>query len=250
MNGKPRGRPFGRSTIEPRKIGIRHPPASHPIGVLIAHGQELVRLGVRAMLDGEEDFVVVGEADRRASLISKTRRVKPDVVLIDPHFLDGFWTEACRQPCNVHRDTRITVTTMPRISSAFHAVTERGAYWYELKEMSRPELLRAIRIAAGSAPYVHSETAYQTSDLVRKTAGGLRESRLRVLSPQELRMMPLVADGKTNQEIAEELALSPKTVKNYVANMFRKLQITRRAQAAALYVRDLQHRDQWSAFHG
>jgi len=62
--------------------------------------------------------------------------------------------------------------------------------------------------------------------------------------------MPLVADGKTNQEIAEELALSPKTVKNYVANMFRKLQITRRAQAAALYVRDLQHRDQWSAFHG
>jgi DNA-binding NarL/FixJ family response regulator len=228
MNGKPRGRPFGRSTIEPRKIGIRHPPASHPIGVLIAHGQELVRLGVRAMLDGEEDFVVVGEADRRASLISKTRR----------------------QPCNVHRDTRITVTTMPRISSAFHAVAERGAYWYELKEMSRPELLRAIRIAAGSAPYVHSETAYQTSDLVRKTAGGLRESRLRVLSPQELRMMPLVADGKTNQEIAEELALSPKTVKNYVANMFRKLQITRRAQAAALYVRDLQHRDQWSAFHG
>ncbi|TKB69066.1 MAG: response regulator transcription factor [Nitrospira sp.] len=243
MNGKPRGRPFSRSTIEPRKIAIRHPRASHPIRVLIAHGQELVRLGVRAMLDGEEDFVVVGKADSSASTMSNSRRGKADVALIDPHLLDGFWTEAYRQPCKVRHDTRITVvTTMPCISSAFNAVAERGAYWYELREMSRTELLHAIRVVAGRAPSVHSEMADQTVVL--------RESRLHVLSPQEQRMMPLVADGKTNQEIAVELALSPKTVKNYMTNMFKKLQVARRAQAAALYVRELQHRAQWSTFHG
>lgn len=233
MNGKQRGRPYGRSTTERRKIGIRHPPASHPIRVLIAH-QELVRLGVRAMHEGEEDFVVVGEADSWASTMSKSRRGKADVVLIEPHRLNEFGAEACCLPYEARPEIRIIAMTMPSISSAFKVVAERGAYWYELKEMSRTELLGAIRVVARGAPYVYSEMADQTV--------GLRESGLRVLSPQELRMMPLVADGKTNQEIAEELALSPKTVKNYVANMFRKLQITRRAQAAALYVRDLQHR--------
>jgi two-component system, NarL family, response regulator DevR len=249
MNGKPRGRLRGRSTIEQRKIGIRHPPASHPIRVLIAHGQELVRLGVRAMLDGEEDVVVVGELNRWAGMMSQSRRVKPDVVLIEPHLLSGSEAEACRLPREVHHEIRIAVTTMPSIASAFNAVTELGACGYELKEMSRTELLHAIRVVARRAPYVRSETADQTSGRSRKAAGGLRDSRLHVLSSQERRMIPLMANGKTNQEIAVELALSPKTVKNYVANMFKKLQITRRSQAAALYVRDRQGHDQWPAFH-
>jgi two-component system, NarL family, response regulator DevR len=131
--------------------------------------------------------------------------------------------------------------TMPSISSARNAVAEAGVYGYELKDMTRPELLRAIRIVAGRASDFHSELTDQPFSLLRKTVGGLRESRLHVLSPQEQRMMPLVADGKTNKEIAMELALSVKTVRNYLANIFVKLRITRRAQAAALYLRDLQH---------
>jgi two-component system, NarL family, response regulator DevR len=243
MRCNTRGRRSRRPTIERHKTGVRHSRTSHPIRVLIVHGQELVRLGVRAMLDGEEDLLVVGEAGRLASTMSETRRVKPDVVLIDPRLLNGSGAEVCRLPCEAHPTIRIIVMTMPNSPSAFTAVADVGVYRYELKHMTRPELLSAIRIAAGRASDLHSEMTDQTFSLLRKATGGLRESRLHVLSPQEQRMMPLVADGKTNKEIAAELVLSVKTVRNYLANIFVKLRITRRAQAAALYVRDFQRHD-------
>ncbi len=106
-------------------------------------------------------------------------------------------------------------------------------------------------MVAKGGSYVCSETAVQTSRLLRQRQHLLSaRSGLDALSPQERRVIALIAEGNTNKEIAVTLKLSEKTVKNYIANMFSKLAINRRTQAAALYVRDRQHHDQWSTLHG
>ncbi len=236
------GRMRRRCAREPERTHASHSRSSHPIRVLIADAQEVVRVGVRAMLDGEPDLLIVGEAGTLAGTISETRRAKPDVALVESRFPDGSGFEACRLLLKADSAIRVIMMSMSNPSSAFYAAVEAGAHGYVLKDISRPELLRAIRVTAeGASYYLHSEMADQALKALREGLGGAQLSGLYVLSPQERRIMPLVADGKTNKEIAVELSLSEKTVKNYLANMFEKLQITRRAQAAALYARDLRH---------
>lgn len=250
MRGKPHNSPAGRSAIEPRKTGRCHLRASSPIRVLTVHGHDLVRLGVRAMVDGEEDIVIEGESSSLAGVMSQFSRIKPDVVVIGPHLSGGPQGSNGRLPYDAYPEIRLVVMPMPRISSLLNRDAELGVCGYELKDMSRLELLRAIRLTAKRAPCASVEMVARTGVPQRKGSDGLQELRLHVLSPQERRMMPLVADGNTNQQIAHALALSPKTVKNYMANMFKKLQITRRAQAAALYMRALKLRGRRSVFHG
>jgi two-component system response regulator DevR len=241
---------IGRSSTEPRKTGRAYPRGSCPIRVLTAHGHDLVRLGVRAMLDGEDDIVIEGESRSLAGALSQFPRIKPDVVLIEPHFSGRSHGKQSRLPSNADHGMRLVVMPMPRSFSAAHHVADVGMCGYELKDMSRVELLRAIRLTAKRVPEASLETIDRTAAQQRKAVDELRESKLHLLSSQERRLMPLVADGKTNREIAMELALSPKTVKNYLANMFKKLQITRRAQAAALYTRALKLYGRRSVFHG
>lgn len=238
------GRTRRRCALE--SSGTRPPLYSHaspPIRVLIADGQEVVRVGMRAMIEGEPDLMVVGEADTPSGTLSEATRVKPDIVLIESRFPDGSGIETCRLLLKSEPACRVIIMTQSGDASAFRAAVAAGAHGYALKDIGRGELLRAIRVVAGGASYLHSDMIEETLSALRKGLGGAREPGLRLLSPQEWRMIPLVAEGKTNKEIAAELALSEKTVKNYLSNMFAKLHITRRVQAAALYVRDLQHRD-------
>lgn len=250
MRGKPRNSQTGRLGIEPRKTGKDHPCPSCPLRVLTAHSHDLVRLGVGAMPEGEEDIVLVGESHRRAGTISQFPRIKPDVVLIQPHVPGESDDTRGRLFHDADSGIRLVVIAMPCTSSRCNRVADLGACGHEIEEMSRLELLRVIRRMAKRTPSVSGEKVARTVTSTRKTADGPKESRLQELSPQERRLMPLVADGKTNQQIAMELALSPKTVKNYMANMFRKLQIARRAQAAALYMEDLKLGGRRSVFHG
>lgn len=250
MRGKSRNSQAGRLGVEPRKTGRDHPCPSCPIRVLTAHGHDLVRLGVGAMPEEEKDIVVVGESRRRAGAISQVPRVKPDVVLIQPHSPGESDDTRSHLLRDADSGIRLVVIAMPCTSSRFNRVADRGACGHEIEEMSRLELLRVIRLMVKCEPCVSWEKVARTVTPPRKAADSPKESRLQELSPQERRMMPLVADGKTNQQIAMELALSPKTVKNYMANMFKKLQIARRAQAAALYMEDLKSGGHRSVFHG
>jgi DNA-binding NarL/FixJ family response regulator len=204
--------------------------------VLIADGQEVVRIGVRAMLEGEPDFLILGETATLADTLPKARQAKADIVLLECEFSDGSGADACRRLIEGNPSIRVIMLTMSDLPSTFYAAVGAGAHGYVLKDVSRTELLRAIRVVAGGASYLHSEMVNRAFTILKDGLEAGRVPELHRLSPQERRIMPLVAEGKTNKEIAVELSLSDKTVKNYLLNLFKKLRITRRTQAATLYV--------------
>lgn len=225
----------GHSTIESKRTYSPRSRATPPIRVLIADGEEVARIGVRAILEGEPDFLILGETATLADTLSKARQDNVGVVLLECKFPDGSGADACRQLLEDNPSIRVIMLTMSNDPSTFHAAIEAGVHGYVLKGVTSTELLRSIRAVAEGASYLHSEIVNQAFSMLRGGAEAGQERRLHCLSPQERRIMPLVADGKTNKEIAVELSLSDKTVKNYLLNLFKKLRITRRAQAAVLY---------------
>lgn len=230
------GRPRRRSTIESERTYSPRSHSSPPIRVLIADGQEVIRIGVRAILEKEPDFLVLGDTATLIDTLSKARRANVDVVLLECEFSDGSGAEACRRLIEGNPSIRVIMLTMSNVPSTFHAAVEAGVHGYVRKGVSSTELLRSIRAVAEGASYLHSEIVNQEFSMLRGGEEAGQERGLHCLSPQERRIMPLVADGKTNKEIGVELSLSDKTVKNYLLNLFKKLRITRRAQAAVLYV--------------
>lgn len=217
---------------------IHRVAAPKPVRILVADAQEILRVGMRAQLDGELDLQIVGESSTVAETLSETRRVNPDLVMVESLFPDGSGAELCRLLMHSHPEIRILMVTMYHSLATVHAAAEAGVHGYVLKDVQRTELLRAIRVVAGGASYLRFDMADQALSGLRDGLKGTQEQGLRMLSPQQHRVIRLVAEGKTNKEIAVELALSDKTVKNYLANMFRKLEISRRTQAVSLY---LQH---------
>lgn len=231
-----RGQPRHRSTIELERIYSPPSRSSRPIRVLIADGQEIVRIGVRTILERESGFLILGETATLADTLSKARQTQADVALLECEFSDGSGAEACRRLIEDNPSIRVVMLTMSTVPSTFHAAIEAGVHGYVLKDISCTELARAVRVVAGGASYLHSEMVGQVFNVLRDVPEAGRGPGLYRLSPQQRRIMPLVADGKTNKEIAVELSLSDKTVKNYLQNLFKRLRITRRTQAATLYI--------------
>lgn len=230
------GRPRSRSAIESERTYSPPSRSSRQTRVLIADGQEIVRIGGRAILEGEPDFLILRETATLADTLSEARQAKADVVLLECEFSDGSGAEACRRLIEDNPSIRVIMLTLSDVPSMFRAAVGAGAHGYVLKDVCCTELVRAVRVVAGGASYLHSKMVGQAFSVLKDGLEAGREPGLHRLSPQERRIMPLVADGKTNKEIAVELFLSDKTVKNYLLNMFKKLRITRRTQAAALYV--------------
>lgn len=226
----------GRDTIESERMQAPHLRSSHPIRLLISDDEEVARIGVRTMLEGEPDFLILGETATLADTVSKARQANVDVVLLECEFSDGSGADACRRLIEDNPSIRVVMLTMSTVPSTFHAAVEAGVHGYVLKDVSCAELVRAVRSVAGGSSYLHSKMAGQAFSVLKNGPKAGRERGLHRLSPQERRIMPLVAEGKTNKEIGAELSLSDKTVKNYLLNMFKKLRIVRRTQAAVLYV--------------
>ena len=229
------GKTRDRSTIESERIYSPCSRSSPPIRVLIADGEAIARIGVRAILEGEPDFSILGETATLADTLSKARQANVDVVLLECDFSDGSGSDACRQLLAGNPSIRVIMLTMSNAPSTFHAAVEAGVHGYVLKDVSCSELLRSIRVVAGGTSYIHPGMVNQVFTVLKDRLADREPGPCR-LSPQELRIWPLVAEGKTNKEIAEGLRLSDKTIKNYLRNMFRKLRITRRTQAATLYI--------------
>ncbi len=209
-----------------------------PISVLIVDDHEVVRVGLQTLLGRQDSINVVGEADTVAGAVLESCRLKPDVVLMDVRLSDESGVEACRAIRDSCPATRVLFLSSYEDEEAVLAAVVGGASGYLLKQAHAEELLRAIHaVAHGQSILDPAITQPLLTRMQLQKAGASRPQRT-ALSTQQQRVLALVAEGKTNKEIGMSLVLSDKTVKNYIRFIFQKMKVTRRAQAAAFYVRD------------
>ena len=214
-------------------------PRAHPIRLLMVDDHEVLRLGLRTLFSEAGGFEVAGEAGTMAEAISQAGALDPDVVLMDVRLPDGSGVEACREIRTQRSQTRVLFLTSYADDDAVLATILAGAQGFLLKEVGSEELLHAVRAVANGQsildPAVTQRVLTRVQTLSNATSS--TEPKGEALSPQERRVLALVAEGKTNKEIAVALNLSEKTVGNYLSNVFQKLNLTRRSQAAVYFTR-------------
>lgn len=208
-------------------------PAS--IRTLLVDDSEVVRMGLRALLEGTEDIAVVGEAGSVAEAIRVCGQTQPDVILLDLRLPDGMGFEACRRMLQNHPDIRILVLTSVSDEKLVDEAIRAGAHGYLLKEVNAQALIKAIREVAAGKSILDPTITARVLQLVKENNQTGGEAALASLSPQERKVLALIAEGRTNKEVAMEMHLAEKTVKNYLSTVFEKLHVTRRSQAAVLY---------------
>ncbi|HEU4683843.1 MAG TPA: response regulator transcription factor [Nitrospira sp.] len=210
-------------------------PRPKPIRLLIVDDHEVVRIGLGAVLDLTPGIKVVGQACRKDEAKQMSVRLKPDIVLLDIRLPDGSGVEAAREILAACPHTRVLfLTSFADDHTVLEAILS-GAQGYILKDIGSEALVKAIKTVASGQPLMDPRLTKYTLHLIKHTSVQWGPSKRPLLSPQEQRLLPLVADGLTNKEIASRLQLSEKTVKNYLANIYSKLQIGRRSQVAAFY---------------
>ena len=208
-----------------------------PIRLLLVDDHEVVRVGLRTLLHNNQGITVVGEAGSKAAAVRAVTQLNPDIVLLDARLPDGSGIEAAREIHASHPTTRIIFLTSYADNDAALAAMLAGAQGYVLKTINSGLLIRSIRnVFKGHSPFPPA-LAPGVLDGTSARPAQAAPARTESLAPQEERVLALVAEGLTNKEIAARLRLSDKTVKHYLANMFRKLGISRRAQAAALFAK-------------
>lgn len=215
------------------------PPDPRPamLRVMLVDDHEVVRRGLRALVDGEADMVVVAEAATLADAVRLARQAEPDVVVMDVRLPDGSGIEAVREIRSHRRRTRALMLTTYADENAVLAAILAGASGYLLKEVNGDEILAGIRALGDDKSLLDPAVTTAVLERIRSGNRSQQDRRLGRLTPQELRILYLVADGQTNIEIAEQIGLSDKTVKNYVSAILGKLQVRRRAEAAAYLAR-------------
>jgi DNA-binding NarL/FixJ family response regulator len=211
--------------------------AKPPLRVLLVDDHEVVRSGVKALLQATEDIVVTAEAGSVREAIDEADRTRPDVVVMDVRLADGSGIEATREIRAKHPKTAVVMLTSFADDEALFASIMAGASGYVLKQVKGGELVRAIRTVGKGESLLDPAVTNAVLERLRKGKHLLKDEKLARLSPQEERILSLVADGKTNKEIGEELNLAEKTVKNYVSSILSKLEVARRAEAAAYLAR-------------
>jgi DNA-binding NarL/FixJ family response regulator len=207
------------------------------IRILLVDDHEVIRVGLRTVLGQTQGVAVIGEAGTMAEAVQQAQRLKPDVILMDVRLPDGSGIDACREILGAMPGTRVIFLTSYADDDSVLAAVLAGAHGYVLKEIDSPALLEAIRSVAKGQSILDSHVTERALRWLRGLHDLPAASGTDQLSSQEERVVALVAEGKTNKEIAVALGLSDKTVKNYLANVFQKLRITRRAQAAAFFVK-------------
>jgi two-component system response regulator DevR len=210
-------------------------PSAHPIRLVMIDDSPLIRAGLRAVLEGYASVAIVGEAGTAAEGLAAVLQHKPDVVLLDLRLPDRPGLAVCRDILKRRPDTRVLILTSATDERRVHEAIAIGAHGYLLKENDGASLVTAItRVAAGHS-VLDPSIADQMVNLMKRSNEPSAAERLSVLSPQERRVLALLEDGLTNKGIGERLGLTEKTVKNYLSNIFDKLHLANRAQAAALH---------------
>jgi len=217
--------------------------------IVLADDHEVVREGLRALLEAQPDFEVVGEAGTVEEAVRRTGLDTPNLVILDLRLPDGSGVEACREIRSQWPDVKVLFLTSYADDEALMGAILAGASGYVLKRVDSVGLLASVRRAATGESLMDPA---MTKRLFRRLQGeDAEDSRLEKLSPQERSLLDHIATGLTNRQIAEKMFLAEKTVKNYVSNLLRKLEMRRRSEAAAFGARvavEREHRyppEQW-----
>ena len=203
------------------------------IRVFLLDDHEVVRRGLRELIEAEDDMVVAGEADTAETAVARVPPTRPDVCVLDVRLPDGNGVEVCRTIRSSHPEIRCLMLTSYADDEALVASVLAGASGYVLKQVRGRELVSDIRrVMRGESLHDPALT-----ERVRERMRHPEPSELDALTGRERTILGLIVDGRTNREIAEQLHLSEKTVKNYVSHLLAKLGVSRRAEAAALGAR-------------
>ena len=211
-------------------------PEQRPLRLLVVDDHEVVRQGLVALLDRRESFEVVAQAGSVAEAIAAANRFEPDLVIMDVRLPDGSGIEACREIRSEHPGMRVVMLTSYPDEEAVLSAIIAGASGYLLKQVRGRDLVAALESVGRGDSLLDPAVTEKILQRVRAAAGG-ESDELADLTSQERKILLLVADGMTNKQIATEVFLSDKTVKNYVSSILSKLNLQRRTQAAAFVAR-------------
>jgi two-component system, NarL family, response regulator DevR len=207
------------------------------IRVMLVDDHEVVRQGIRALVEAAGGMVVVAEASGVAEAVERATSTIPDVIVMDVRLIDGSGIEATREIRAARPATKVIMLTSFADDEALFASIMAGAAGYVLKQVRSNDLVRSIRAVAEGQSLLDPAVTGAVLERLRRGKHLLMDPKLARLSPQEERILTLIAEGKTNKEIGEELKLAEKTIKNYVSAILSKLEVTRRAEAAAYLAR-------------
>ena len=210
-------------------------PARAPIGVFVLDDQEIVRRGVRGLLEAEPDIKVVGEAGTASAALARIPVLRPDVAVLDVRLPDGDGVLVCREVRSRAPGVACLMFTAFSDDQALLDSILAGAAGYVLKQVRSSDLVGAVRMAASGQSLLEPRAA---SKLIarRRDASGERDPLTR-LTPHERSVLQGIGEGLTNRQIGERLSIAEKTVKNYVSTLFRKLGLQQRTAAAAYAAR-------------
>ena len=212
-------------------------PSTRPLTLLIVDDHEVVRQGLAALLGRRPEFHVVAEAGTVAEAVAAARKFRPNLVVMDVRLPDGSGIEACREIRAELPDTRVVMLTSYPDEDAVLSAIVAGASGYLLKQVRARDLVAALEAVGRGESLLDPAVTGRVLERVRRIATSDQPDELAQLTSQEQKILLLVAEGKTNKEIAAEVFLSDKTVKNYVSSILAKLNLERRAQAAAYMAR-------------
>ena len=207
------------------------------VSVMLVDDHEIVRQGLRALLDAEEDIEVVAEADSGHMAVDLARVHNPDVVVMDVRMPEGTGVEACREIRDQNPDTQVIMLTSFSDDEALFNSIMAGAAGFVLKQIRGRDLIDAIRRVGHGQSLLDPGVTSRVLERLRKAKFDDKDAKLARLSPQEERILDMIGEGLTNREIAGRIHLSDKTVKNYVSTILQKLEVARRAEAASYIAR-------------
>lgn len=208
-----------------------------PLRLLVVDDHEVVRQGLVSLLDRRSGFNVVAQAGSVAESIALAARHEPDLVVMDVRLPDGSGIEACREIRASRPETRVVMLTSYPDEEAVLSAIIAGASGYLLKQIRGRDLVSALEAVGRGESLLDPAVTEKVLERVRRVATAGAPDELAELTAQERKILLLVAEGKTNKEIAAEVFLSDKTVKNYVSSILSKLNLQRRTQAAAFVVK-------------
>ncbi|MGZ6339090.1 MAG: response regulator transcription factor [Candidatus Limnocylindrales bacterium] len=222
-----------RADESERSVGVEETP----LRLLVVDDHEIVRQGLVALLERRQQFQVVAQAGTMVEAVDQARRFVPDLVLMDVRLPDGSGIEACRAIRDEFPTMPVVfLTSSPEDADIFSAIIA-GASGYVLKQSRATELVQALTAAGRGDSLLDPSVTGKVLERVRGLASGTYTDETARLTQQERKILPLLGEGRTNREIADAVFLSDKTVKNYVSSILSKLNLERRAQAAAFVAR-------------
>ncbi len=204
--------------------------------IIIVDDHEVVRLGLRTLLDRHPDFTVIDEAQTAKEAIKKTLLLQPDVVVMDIRLLGGSGIDACRKIVEQMPKVKVIMLTSYAEDDMLFDAIAAGACGYVLKQIGSDDLIQAVEAVGKGEALLDPALTQRVFARVREAARKEHAEAFANLTNQELRVLGQVAEGKTNREIAEVLYLGEGTVRNYVSSILKKLDLTNRAEAAAYAV--------------